>query len=77
MQLGKGGVGENLIKQIDGVLETKELIKISVLKNSPEEASAYIDEILQKTGAEFVQCIGSKLTIYRESKDHKRISLPR
>ena len=32
--IGKNGVGDTLIKQIDEQLESRELIKISVLKNA-------------------------------------------
>lgn len=33
-QIGKDGLNDNLLKQIDDALEARELIKISVLKNS-------------------------------------------
>ena len=35
LQVGKDGVGANLIVQADGVLEKRELIKGNVLENSP------------------------------------------
>ena len=54
-------------------MEDHELVKIKVLKNSPVEAKEIVQEILEKTGAEFVQQIGSKLTIYRQSKENKKI----
>ena len=38
LQVGKDGVGENLIAQADGVLEKRELIKGNVLENSPLSA---------------------------------------
>ena len=76
-QIGKGGINENFIKQIDGALETRELIKINILQNSleePVEAARYLCDNLD---AEFVQAIGNKFVIYRESKDKKKIELPR
>ena len=63
IQLGKDGINE-----IDKLLEDHELVKIKVLQNAPVEVDEIVDEILEKTGAEFVQKIGKKLTIYRESK---------
>ncbi|EFI42428.1 MULTISPECIES: ribosome assembly RNA-binding protein YhbY [Peptoniphilus] len=75
LQVGKNGVTENLIKQIDELLEYHELVKITVLKNSPVYAREIVEEILEQTGAEFVQQIGNKLTIYRESKENKKIEL--
>ncbi len=76
-QIGKGGINENFVEQIDGALETKELIKINILQNSLVEPEEAIQELIEKTGAEYVQCIGSRLVIYRESKDNKKINLPK
>ena len=64
-QIGKGGINENFVEQIDGALETKELIKINILQNSLVEPEEAIQELIAKTGAEYVQCIGSRLVIYR------------
>ena len=33
-QIGKGGINENMIKQIDDTLENRELIKVHVLQNN-------------------------------------------
>ncbi|MEQ3346637.1 ribosome assembly RNA-binding protein YhbY [Peptoniphilus senegalensis] len=76
IQLGKDGINEGFLKQIDKLLEDHELVKIKVLQNAPVEVDEIVDEILEKTGAEFVQKIGKKLTIYRESKENKKIELP-
>lgn len=75
LQVGKSGVSEGVIEQIDVLLENHELVKITVLQNSPVTAKEITEEILNSTGAEFVQQIGSKLTIYRESKENKVIVL--
>ena len=69
-QIGKGGLGENLIKTVDDALEAKELIKLSVLENSDETARSAAD-----TGAEVVAVLGRKIVLYRESKKHKKIEL--
>lgn len=76
-QIGKGGVTDEIISEIDVVLEKRELIKITVLETAfmtPREACNIVCE---KIGAEGVQCIGNKFVIYRESKDNKEIVLPR
>ncbi|EGY79606.1 MAG: ribosome assembly RNA-binding protein YhbY [Peptoniphilus sp.] len=75
IQVGKGGIGDGVLSQIDKSLEDHELVKITVLKNSPVEAREIVEEILDATNAEFVQQIGNKLTIYRESKENKKIEL--
>lgn len=76
MQIGKGGVTENVIKQIDEALEARELIKISVLNNSMLEAKDTANEVAEAVKAEFVQSIGNKFVLYRESKE-KQIYLPK
>ena len=75
MQIGKGGLGENLIKTLDDALEAKELIKLSVLENSDETARSAADAIAEATGAEVVAVLGRKIVLYRESKKHKKIEL--
>ena len=42
MQVGKGGIGENLAKTVSDALEARELIKLTVLENcaeTPREAA--------------------------------------
>lgn len=75
IQIGKSGLTDGVISQIENSLESHELVKITFLQNAPVEAREATDEILQKTGADFVGLIGSKLTIYRESKENKKIEL--
>ena len=75
IQLGKDGINEGLLGRIDKLVEDHELVKITVLQNAPVEVDEIVDGILDATGAEFVQKIGKKLTIYRESKENKKIEL--
>ena len=74
-QIGKGGINDNMMKQLYDALEARELIKIRTLDNSdvsPREAADRISEVL---GAEVAGVIGSKIILYRESRKHKKISL--
>lgn len=75
-QVGKNGITENFIKQIDDALEKRELIKVKVLNNSLLDATSVASEIAEKTNSEFVQSIGNKFVLYRESKKNKKIILP-
>lgn len=76
IQVGKNGVTENFIKQIDELLEARELIKIKNLENSMITNKDIFDLICETLNIEFVQSIGSKLIIYRESEENKKIKLP-
>ncbi len=75
-QIGKGGIGENMCKQINDTLEARELIKLRVLENSDYTAKEAAAEIAETIGADVVQVIGTKFVLYKESKDKKRIILP-
>ncbi|MGB4438523.1 MAG: ribosome assembly RNA-binding protein YhbY [Sedimentibacter sp.] len=76
MQIGKGGVTENVIKQIDDALEARELIKIKILNNSTLEAKETANAIAVSVRAEYVQSIGNKFVLYRKSED-VLINLPK
>lgn len=76
-QVGKGGVNDNLIKQVDETLEVRELIKVSILNNCGEDKNEVAEAIAQGSGAEVVQIIGSTIVLYKESQEHKTIELPK
>ncbi|WP_154834953.1 ribosome assembly RNA-binding protein YhbY [Staphylococcus pasteuri] len=75
-QIGKGGINENMINQIDDTLENRELIKIHVLQNNFDDKSELATALSDATNSEVVQIIGSMIVLYRESKDNKEIMLP-
>lgn len=74
-QIGKDGVTENTVKQVDDALEARELIKLRVLETSPVSAREAADEIAEKTHSDVVQVIGTRFVLYRESRDNKQIRL--
>lgn len=75
-QLGKSGLTENFLKQVEEALEARELIKIKILQNCELDPTSTANEIVEKLNAEFVQSIGSKFVIYKESNKNKKIELP-
>jgi RNA-binding protein len=75
-QVGKGGVNENLIKQVADALEARELFKISVLQNCEEDKNVVAQQLAEGTGADIVQIIGNTIVLYKESVEKKQISLP-
>jgi RNA-binding protein len=76
-QVGKGGVNENMIKQISEALEARELMKISVLQNCDEDKDTVAQELASGAGADIVQIIGNTIILYKESKENKRIVFPK
>ena len=78
MQIGKGGVGDAMIKTVSDALEARELIKMKVLENSGEAVRDVAEDLAEAVGANVVTVIGNKLVLYRQAKDPKRrkIELP-
>ena len=75
MQIGKGGVGENLVKTISDALEARELIKLTVLENCMGTPKEVAGELAEAAGADVVGVVGRKIILYRESVNNKRIEL--
>lgn len=67
-QIGKGGIGENLISDLSDALEKYELIKISVLQNSEKSAKEILSDLAEKLKAEPIAAVGNKIVLYRRSK---------
>ncbi|MFB1080598.1 ribosome assembly RNA-binding protein YhbY [Jeotgalibacillus sp. JSM ZJ347] len=76
-QVGKGGVNENMIKQISEALEVRELIKVSILQNCEQDKHEVASELSKGAKAELVQLIGHTIVLYKESRENKKIELPK
>ena len=71
LQVGKGGISENLIKTVSDALEAKELIKMKVLDNSAESAKSAAEELAAATESDVVCVVGTKFVLYRQSSKEK------
>ena len=76
-QIGKASLTPEFTESIDEVLEARELIKISVLKNCMDEPKELATVLAERTHSEVVQVIGKKIVLYKESKNKKKIELPK
>ena len=83
LQVGKNGMGEALQKQVDDALnaaetskqEARELIKLTVLETAPETPREMAATLAEATGAEVVQVVGRKVTLYRKNPEKTIIDL--
>lgn len=75
MQIGKDGLTENVLSQINEMLYNKEIIKINVLKNCDFSSKEIISQLRDKLNCEPVQAIGNKVVVYKFSnkKDIKHV----
>ena len=69
VQVGKDGIGDNLVKQVNDALEARELIKGRVLENSMLTAREAAEQLSVAARCEVVQVIGSKFVLYRMQHD--------
>ncbi|MDL4841471.1 ribosome assembly RNA-binding protein YhbY [Aquibacillus rhizosphaerae] len=75
-QVGKTGVNENMVTQIEEALEKRELIKITILQNCMEDKTEVAQQLSEGAEAELVQIIGNIIVLYKESIENKKIELP-
>ena len=76
-QVGKGSVTPEYVEAIREAFNTKELIKISVLKNCLDDPKEIAQVIAERTGSQVVQVIGKKIVLYKADKDNPKILLPK
>ena len=75
-QIGKGGIPDTLVAQVNDALRARELVKIKVLDNCMEYTAKEAGDIIaEKTGAELVQVIGNKLVLYKRNPKEPVIDL--
>ena len=77
-QIGKSGLTPEVTEAVSEAFNTRELIKLAVLKNCMEDPVQIADMLSGRTKSQVVQVIGKKIVLYKESKDHKNnIVLPK
>lgn len=76
IQIGKNGLTESVIAQIEEALEAKELIKLTILQNCDEDKKDIAAALAEREGIEVAQIIGSIILLYKESVEKKQIELP-
>ena len=72
VQIGKDGIGDNLVQQANEALEARELIKCRVLESAMLTAREACQELSKRTRSEGVQVIGTKFVLYRESHSREK-----
>lgn len=76
VQVGKGGVVDNVVESACQALAARELIKVRVLQNSPAEPKELIADLAKATGAALVQVIGRNGLLYKKNEEKSKIELP-
>ena len=77
LYIGREGIGENTIREAEDALEARELIKGCVQQGCPLSAKEALEALCAELEAEPVQCIGSKLVLYKPNTEKPGIVLPK
>ena len=75
VQVGKGGITENVIVSVDAALKARELVKGRVLESCELSPREVLDALCQACQAEPVQVIGTKFVIFRRNHADPKIEL--
>lgn len=75
LQVGKGGIGEQLIIQVNDALEARELIKLHVLETAPQPTGELAAQLAEATKSEVVQIIGRRVVLFRRNNKNPQIEL--
>jgi len=76
-QVGKSSLTPELTQAIGEAFNTRELIKIAVLKNCFDDPREIAEMVAGRTQSQVVQVIGKKIVLYKPDKDKPKIQLPK
>ena len=67
LRIGKLGLSDNMVNEINNALKKKKLIKIKLLPTSLEGANKkeFIESIIQKTNSELIGSVGNVIVLYK------------
>jgi len=67
LQVGKAGVTDALVAEIEARLDREDLVKIRLLKSATEEADrhAVAEDLAARAGAQLVEVRGNTVVLYR------------
>jgi len=77
LHVGKLSLTDEIIEAVNETFNTRELIKIGVLKNCIDDPREIAAAIAENTGSTVVKVIGKKIILYKKDRDNQKIMLPR
>ena len=77
LQVGKSSLTPEFVTTINEAFNTRELLKIAVLKNCLDDPNEIAQTIAERTRSQVVQVIGKKIVLYKPDKKDPKIILPK
>ena len=75
VMIGKEGVTPTVVASAREAIKKRELIKVRVLQNAPDEPEEAITMLAERADANLVQVIGRNGLLFRRNFDKSRIEL--
>lgn len=76
-QVGKSSLTPEVTESIKEAFNTRELIKVAVLKNCLDDPKEIAQVVAERTQSQVVQVIGRKFILYKPDKKNPKIILPK
>lgn len=76
-QVGKASLTPEFTTSVNDAFNTRELLKIAVLKNCADDPKELAQIIAERTHSNVVQVIGKKIILYKPDKKDPKIVLPK
>lgn len=71
VRIGKSGLTESQLGEIERFLKNKELIKIKMLGSAAKDKDVLIKRVLENTCSELIEKVGNVFVIYKK-KEYKK-----
>ena len=75
VHVGKDGITESVIEQLDAALEDHELLKVRILESTGRETRSAAEELATATGSNVVQVIGGIAILFRQREEESNFKL--
>ena len=72
VQVGKEGVSDAVLHQLDEQLAAHELVKVKIGTETPEDRFEAADRLGEASGAQVAQILGRTVLVYRKHPEHPR-----
>jgi RNA-binding protein len=75
VHVGKEGITESVIEQLDEALEGHELLKLRILESTGRTTRSAAEELATATGSDVVQVIGGIAVLFRQCDEDSNFKL--
>ncbi len=75
VHVGKDGITESVIEQLDEALEDHELLKVRILESTGRTTRSAAEELATATGSDVVQVIGGIAVLFRQREEESNFKL--